>query len=268
MVKALRATCFFIFLALLFNAFIYFYLGEKPATDFFIGYLLEKSLSLDNLLVITIIFSAHKIPLTLQHRVLNYGIYSAIFLRGLLIFAGVALVETFSWILYIFGVLLLYSGWRLLQEKEEEEKTKTNFRIPFLPMTSQLHGQSFFVKTEGVWKATPLFLVLLKIEFSDVIFAVDSVPAIFSVTLDPFIVYTSNIFAILGLRSLYFLLAPMIDRFIYLQKSLSILLIFIGAKMLIDPFYHISNVVSLLVIFATIGGGILFSVYKRNKHLN
>lgn len=279
--ESLRWSCFWVALALLFNVAVYFIYeygslensfflepksGSEAALQFFTGYLLEKSLSLDNIFVISLIFVHHHIPLRSQHKVLVTGILTAALLRGLLIFFGISLVHRFSFVLYFFGAFLVISGYRLLiaREKKEilEDSLSTKIALFFLPLTKELHGDAFFVKVGSFWKMTPLFLALLQIEVADLIFAIDSIPAIFTITLDPFIVYTSNIFAIFGLRALYFSLAPLIDRFSLMKSALAMLLIFVGVKMLIADIYHISNIASLLIIVAILGGGIFFSAKK------
>jgi TerC family integral membrane protein len=260
-------SLFWICLALLFNVVVYFIYenGKEAALQFFTGYLLEKSLSLDNIFVISLIFSYYQIPLQYQQRVLTWGILTAAVLRGIMIYLGLALVHAFAWLLYLLGLFLLISGLRLLFYDKSEKITENRLIAVlsrFFPITRQIHQERFFVKENGVWKMTPLLLALLQIETADVIFAIDSIPAIFAITMDPFIVYTSNIFAILGLRALYFALASMIERFRYLKTSLALILAYVGFKMLIVDFYKIPNLWSLLIILSLLVFGILFSIRK------
>lgn len=270
MKEALLWSLFWIGLALLFNLGVYFKLGSEAALQFFTGYLLEKSLSLDNIFVISLIFSFYKIPLQYQQRVLTWGIITAALLRGLMIFLGITLVHTFSWLIYVLGAFLLITGLRLLFYGKEEKISEENRLIAFLsryfPITKKLDKEHFFIKESGVWKMTPLFLALVQIETADVVFAIDSIPAIFAITMDPFIVYTSNMFAILGLRALYFALASMIERFYYLKVSLAIILAYVGVKMLLADVYKIPNLVSLGIIFAILAGGMIYSqLYSKRK---
>lgn len=276
--NALFWSLFWIALALLFNCAIYFIYefhtfegnflipksGKDAATEFFTAYLLEKSLSLDNIFIISMIFSYHNIPLKFQQRVLSIGILTATVLRGIMIFLGLALVDYFSWILYLLGLFLLITGLRLLFFKGEEKKLEeAPFLSRFFPITEKLHDEKFFIKANGIWKMTPLMLALWQIETADLIFAIDSIPAVFAITLDPFIVLTSNIFAIFGLRSLYFALAAMIERFRFLKPCLAIILCFVGFKMVIVDFYHISNLASLAVIVAILAAGVILSIVKK-----
>jgi tellurite resistance protein TerC len=277
--EALLWTLFWVSLALLFNLAVYYIYehgsimdsslmipksGKEAALQFFTGYLIEESLSLDNVFVISLIFSYYRIPLKFQHRVLVWGILSAAILRGVLILFGTSLVQSFSWILYVFGLFLLLSGLRLLfyegGTKISEDNAVIKLARRFFPVSNKLEHQFFFIRENGVLMMTPLFLALLQVETADVVFAVDSIPAIFAITLDPFIVYTSNIFAIFGMRSLYFTLAPLIQRFRYLKFSLSLILVFIGAKMLMVDFYKIPNLYSLFIISALLMGGVIFSL--------
>ena len=281
--QALGLSLFWITLALLFNVAIYFIYeyellfdtlqihpksGHTAAIEFFTGYLLEKSLSLDNIFVISLIFGIYKVPSHLQHRVLMWGILTAAFLRGILILLGVAIVETFSWILYLFGALIIFSGIKLLTDKGIEFSDHSRIKKIvqyFIPLAPAIQGENFFIKHEGMWKMSPLFLAFLQIETADVVFALDSIPAIFAITLDPFIIYTSNIFAIFGLRALYFALAPLIDRFRFIKSSLSLILIYIGIKMLSSKFYEISNLTSLIIIIGLLVGGVVLSMLLKKE---
>jgi tellurite resistance protein TerC len=238
--------------------------GQQAAMQFFTGYLVEKSLSIDNIFVIAMIFAHFKVPLAEQHRVLFWGIFGAIVLRGVMIFGGIALIQRFDWVTYILGVLLIVSAASMFVVRHDNLAPESNFVVRlarrFYPVTAEFHGGRFFVAVDGVRHATPLFLALLLVETSDVTFAIDSIPAIFAITRDPFIVFTSNIFAILGLRSLYFVLAGLMEKFRYLKMSLVFLLAYIGVKMLLIHHYPIPNTVSLMVISGILSVGILASI--------
>jgi tellurite resistance protein TerC len=239
-------------LAIVFNTGIYLWLGPEKALEFFTGYLIEYSLSVDNLFVFILIFSYFAVPASYQHRVLFWGILGALLMRGAFIGTGALLLHHFHWIIYIFGAFLVFTGIKMLMEEETTVRPADNPVIKVLkrlmPLSSEYKGQSFFVKQKRRWAATPLFVVLLVVESTDLIFAVDSVPAIFAVSSDPFIVYTSNVFAILGLRSLYFLLAGVIDLFAYLRYGLGAVLGFVGIKMLLVDIYKIPIGISLAVV--------------------
>jgi tellurite resistance protein TerC len=266
--EALAWSIVWVTLALLFNAGVYAWFGTERALEFLTGYLIEQALSVDNMFVFAVLFSYFGVPLAYQHRVLFWGILSALVLRGACILAGAALIQKFHWIMYIFGAFLIVTGVKLFQQQEEDVHPEKNplFRLGkrVVPLVPAYQGAHFFVRQAGRWYATPLFLVLLSVEVTDLIFAVDSVPAIFAVTSDPFIVYTSNIFAILGLRTLYFLLAGVMGYFHYLKVGLALALVFIGMKLLIVDFYKIPIAVSLIVVAALISGAIAASlVYPR-----
>lgn len=273
---ALLWSAFWIGLALLFNAGIYFFSDHQKALDFFTGYLIEKSLSVDNLFVFIMIFASFKIEAKYQHRILFWGIIGAIVVRGVFIFAGIALIEKFAWVMYVFGVFLIYTGVKMFFEKEKDDAPidlESNRMIKFIkyifPVTVDNKETHFFKRINGKLYATQFLLTLLVIEGSDVIFAVDSIPAVMSVSTDPFIVYTSNIFAILGLRSLYFALSGMMGYFRYLKYGLAFILFFIGFKMCINELanetgrlFHISNFASLGVIVGMLTVSILASIRK------
>jgi tellurite resistance protein TerC len=250
--EAMIWTGVWVTLAMCFNGLIYYWQGEVKALEFFTGYVIEKALSVDNIFVFVLIFSYFKTPAIHQHKILFWGIIGALIMRAAFIFAGVALLEKFHWTIYVFGAILIYTGYKMLTQKEiiiEPEKNpliKLFRRV--MPVTSDLHGGKFFVKQDGKRFATPLFLVLVLIETTDLIFAADSIPAILAITQDHFIVYTSNVFAILGLRSLYFALAGMMDKFRYLSKGLALILMFVGLKMLLVDFYKLPIQIALLVI--------------------
>jgi tellurite resistance protein TerC len=256
-------------LAMVFCGFVWWRFGPAKSIEFLTGYLIELSLSVDNLFVFVIVFSTFAIPAHLQHRVLFWGILTALVLRGGMIIAGTALLQRFHWLIYVFGAFLLATGVKLFLHKEAEHHPEHSFAFRALrrvvPATPALHGNHFFVREGGRHLATPMFLCLALIEISDVIFALDSVPAIFGVTLDPFIVFTSNIFAILGLRSMYFALAHLIGRFEYLKIGLALVLVFIGVKMMISGWVHIHSLVSLAVVAALLGSSMLYSLHRTRR---
>lgn len=265
-------TVFYIIIALIFGGWIWHSMGETRGLEYFTGYAMEKSLSLDNIFVISMIFSALSIPAAYQHRVLFWGILGVVVLRGIMIALGAALVAKFSWILLVFGAFLLVTGVKMLVFHAKEKNLNDNPLLKWMRkhmlVTDKLHGQRFFVRQENpktgkkaLW-VTPLFIALALVEFADLIFAVDSVPAIFAVTQDPYIVYTSNIFAILGLRALYFCLQTMTDRFAYLSKALALVLVFIGGKIIYTEITHdkLAPEVSLGVVMALILGGVIVSL--------
>jgi tellurite resistance protein TerC len=245
-------TVVWISLALIFNAGIYYFVGPTEGLQFLTGYLIEKSLSVDNIFVFVLLFTYFQVPSIYQHRVLFWGIIGALLMRGALIGVGAFLISQFHWVIYIFGAFLVFTGIRMALQKDEHVDVESNAVVKLLrrimPVTQNYHGHDFFVRQGGRLFATPLFVVLLIVETTDLIFALDSIPAIFAITTDPFIVYTSNVFAILGLRSLYFLLAGVISKFRFLKIGLSAILVFVGVKMLIEGFYHIPVLVSLGVI--------------------
>ena len=276
---ALYWSIFWFCLAIAFNFTLWFYLLEtttadfanKTALDFFTGYLIEKSLSVDNLFVFYLIFKQMHIPHDYQQRVFSIGIWSAIVMRLGIILLGTYLVSRVHWILYVMGAFLLFTGIKILvtEEKEKDLAQSGIFTIikRFCRLTHDLHGQKFIIKQNGLWYFTPLFVTLIFIEISDLVFAVDSIPAIFAITQDPFIVWTSNIFAILGLRALYFLLSGMIARFALLKYGIALILIFIGFKMVIEPWMKISVFISLCVIATTLISFTVASwVYANKEH--
>lgn len=256
-------------LAMCFNVFIYIQFGETKAIEFFTGYIIEKALSVDNIFVFVLIFSFFSIPAIYQHKVLFWGIIGALIMRVIFIFAGVALLEKFHWTIYLFGAILIFTGIKMLYDKDKKIDPDKNPAVKlfrkFFPTTNELHGDKFFVKQNQKSLATPLFLALIMIEITDLIFAVDSIPAILAVTQDHFIVYTSNVFAILGLRSLYFALSSIIDRFKYLAVGLAVILVFVGIKMVTIDFFKIPIHFSLLIIFLIITLSIVISLIKTQK---
>jgi tellurite resistance protein TerC len=267
--EALTWTFVWIFLAMVFNVIIYFWKGQQQALEYFTGYLVEKALSVDNIFVFIIIFTYFQIPSKYQHKILFWGILGALIMRVIFIFAGVALLERFHFTIYIFGALLIYTGIKMFNHSsskiDPEKNPVLKFFKKFMPVTQTLHEDKFFVKINGKRFATPLFLVLILIETTDLIFAVDSIPAILAITQDQFIVYTSNVFAILGLRSLYFALAGIVHRFWLLSYGLAIVLVFVGFKMLLIDYYKIPIEWSLLVIISVIAGSIFLSLKIKNK---
>ncbi len=233
------------------------------------GYLIELSLSVDNVFVIAVIFASFKIPALYQHRVLFWGILGAIVFRAIMIFFGVALITRFEWIIYVFGVFLLYTAYKMLQGEEEEFNPKKSFvfrQIKRLyPITGSIQGDQFFVKRMGIKAATPLFVALIVIELTDILFALDSIPAILAITADPFIVFSSNILAIMGLRSMYFLISRMLEKFRYINYSLVVILAFVGLKMLASHYIHLPEWVSLTVISLALVGGVIASLSIPEK---
>ncbi|MDO9693929.1 MAG: TerC family protein [Candidatus Latescibacteria bacterium] len=261
--EALVWSVVWITLSLLFGVWIWHHFGAVRGLEFFTGYLLEKALSVDNLFVFIVLFSYFAVPVKLQHRVLFWGILGALVMRAIFILAGAALIHRFHWIIFVFGVFLIFTGIKLLRHRGGEMHPERNpvlrvFRR-LVPLTTDYRGARFFVREGGRWLATPLLMVLVVVEATDIVFAVDSIPAIFAITTDPFIVFTSNIFAILGLRSLYFLLAGMMGRFRYLKVGLGLVLVFVGIKMLIADVVELPVVVSLGVIATLLGGSIAAS---------
>jgi len=265
-------TAAWVSLAVLFGLGIYYFMGPQPALEFAAGYLVEEALSVDNLFVFILLFSYFRVPATLQHRVLFWGIFGALVMRGIMIAAGAMLLDRFHWIIYVFGAFLVFTGIRMATHDETDIEPETNpvLRLVrrLVPVTDKYHGQHFFVREPsgpgGSMRrvATPLFVVLVLVETTDLVFAVDSIPAVFGVTQDPFIVYTSNVFAILGLRSLYFLLAGIIEKFHYLRLGLAVVLTFVGAKMLASHWIHVPTAVSLgviaFILVSAVAGSLLF----------
>lgn len=267
--EALTWSLVWIGMALLFNVGVYHWFGAERGLEFLTGYLIEKALSVDNIFVFVVIFSYFAVPAALHHRVLFWGILGALVMRAIFIVLGAALLQKFHWIMYVFGGFLVLTGIKLLVQKDAEIHPERNplFRLfrQMVHAVPDYHGAHFFVVEAGRRHATPLLLVLVAVEATDLVFAVDSIPAIFAVTSDPFIVYTSNIFAILGLRALYFLLAGVIDRFHYLKVGLALVLAFVGTKMLIVDVYKIPITVSLAVVVALIGGSVVVSLLRPQR---
>jgi tellurite resistance protein TerC len=262
--EALTWTFVWVLLALTFNAIIFYWRGQQQALEFFTGYLVEKALSIDNIFVFIMIFTYFQIPSKYQHKVLFWGILGALLMRVIFIFAGVALIEKFHFTIYFFGALLIYTGYKMFYHNnatiEPDKNPLIRFVKKFIPVTPHLQEDNFFVKLNGKRFITPLFLVLILIETTDLIFAVDSIPAILAITQDQFIVYTSNVFAILGLRSLYFALAGVVHRFWLLSFGLAVVLVFVGIKMLLIDLYKIPIEWSLIFIAVIISGSIFLSL--------
>lgn len=269
--EALTWSAIWISLALVFNWLVYQWFWEQKALEFLTWYLIEKALSVDNIFVFTIIFAYFAIPKAYQHKVLFWWVLGAIFFRVIFIFAGVSLLENFHWIIYVFGAILLYTAWKLISWGEMKVDPEKSFAIKLaskiIPFKKELHGDKFFTRENAKLYGTPLFMCLIFIETADLVFAVDSIPAILAITQDKFIVYTSNVFAILWLRSLYFALAGIIDRFRYLPIGLAFILAFVGTKMLIIDLYKIPVHYSLIVIVTILVMSISFSLYATKKEV-
>jgi tellurite resistance protein TerC len=250
--------------ALLFFAGIWWKLGETKALEFLTGYIIEYSLSVDNLFVFAMIFAWFHTKPEEQPRILNWGILGAVAMRLIMILAGVALISKFQWTVYVFGGMLIYTGWKMLMQSSSETDPGNNPVLRFLrkhlPFTDKSPVDRFFIRENGVWMATSLFATLVVVEASDVVFAVDSIPAVLAISQDPFIVYTSNIFAVLGLRSLYFLLAGMLGMFAYLKYGISVILLFLGVKMLSSAFLHIPTAISLLAVAGCLAVSMIASI--------
>lgn len=269
--EALGWSIVWVVLSGLFGAWVYKEFGKQHALEFFTGYLVEYALSVDNIFVFVLIFSYFAVPPRLHHRVLFWGILGALIMRGVFIFAGARLIQRFHWIIYIFGAFLIFTGIKILLQKGASEVDPGRNPVVRLfqrvmPLTSGYGEGSFFIQQAGKWLATPLALVLVTVETTDLVFALDSIPAIFGITTDWFIVFTSNICAILGLRSMYFLLAAVVDRFVYLGPGLGIVLSFIGAKMVLSDIFPIGIEASLLVVAAILGGSVILSLIKPPRH--
>ena len=252
-------------LAMAFNGWIWYAWGKGPALEFLTGYLIEKSLSIDNIFVFVMLFSYFAVPRQYQHRVLFWGILGALLMRGIFIGLGAYVLEQFHWVLYIFGAILILTGLKMMMRQEShspEHNPVLRWMRRVLPLTDRYHGQRFWIKEGARWLATPLFLVLIMVELSDLVFAIDSIPAIFAVTKEPFLVYTCNVFAILGLRSMYFLLAGVVHRFVYLKYGLAAVLLFVGVKMILVDIYKIPTAPSLAVVLGTITASIVASLVK------
>lgn len=267
--QALLWSAAWVAVSVAFGIWVYLRLGRQAGLEFFAGYLIEKALSVDNIFVFVLIFSYFAVPVRLHHKVLFWGILGALVMRAGFIVAGTALIRTFHWVIYLFGAFLLYSGFKILTQGDKKVEPQRNPLVRrlqrFLPMSTDYAGEGFFVRQGHRIVASPLVLVLVTVETTDIVFAVDSIPAVFGVTTDPFIVYTSNVCAILGLRALYFVLAAVIDRFVYLGAGLGVVLMFIGAKMLLSGILAIGIEVSLSVVAAVLAISIALSLFKSGK---
>ncbi len=267
--EALLWSLAWIGLAIAFGLTISYFYGRQSGLEFFTGYVIEKALSVDNLFVFLVVFRVFAVKEEYQQRVLGYGILGALLMRGAMIAAGAALIERFNWIMYVFGAFIIYAGLHMLFAGKVESHPEQNFLVRYfskhLRLTKEYRGERFFSRENGQLFATPLFLVLLIVEITDVTFAVDSIPAVFGITRDTFIVYTSNVFAILGLRALYFLLAGVLDKLDYLKVGLALVLVFVGAKMIVEPWLHISVGVSLAIVLGMLMVAVLASLLRKKK---
>jgi tellurite resistance protein TerC len=268
--ESITWTVVWVGLALLFNGGVWHFSGSQKALEFFTGYLIEKSLSVDNVFVFALLFSYFAVPAKYQHKVLFWGILGALIMRAIMIALGAALITKFTWIIYMFGAFLILTGIKMVVKREEQIHPERNPVVRWfkklMPVAANYHEDKFFVRENGLRMATPLFVVLLLVEFSDLIFAVDSIPAIFAVTTDPFIVYTSNVFAILGLRSLYFALAGVMDKFHFLKIGLGVVLSFVGVKMLLaHTAYKLNTLVSLGVVVLILATSVVVSLLRPRK---
>ncbi|MDR2395029.1 MAG: TerC/Alx family metal homeostasis membrane protein [Endomicrobium sp.] len=256
-------------IAIIFGSIIYIWLGQSKALEFFTGYIVEYSLSIDNMFVFLMIFSFFNIPKQNQLKVLIYGIIEAVILRFLFVFVGIGLINAFSWIIYLFGIILIYTSVKMMMQKNKKIVPENNIAYKILrkiiPLDNNNKTKSFFVKKDKVLYATPMFAAVVVIEMSDIIFAVDSIPAVLSISVDPYIVYTSNIFAIIGLRALYFLLSNLAEKFKFLKFAIAIILLFVGFKMILSHFIDIPTLLSLLVIITILLSSIIASKYSNTK---
>jgi len=269
--EAAIRSIFFITIGVGFSAYVYVRENLEAALTYLVAYLVEESLSVDNLFVFLVLFTYFRVSESQQQRVLVWGIIGAVVMRGIFIFLGAAFLQRFHWAVYVFGGILLLTGAKMLFRKEEEVDPESNVALKlarkYMRTTKEMHGDKFFVVVDGVRHATPLFLVLVVVEFTDLLFAVDSVPAVLAISDDIFVVYTSNVMAILGLRALYFVLSGMMDRFHYLGTGLALILIFVGAKMVASPFYKVPVMASLGVIALVLAGSVTVSLLRPSKKL-
>jgi len=268
--EALSWSAGMVALALLFGVYLWWRIGARTGLEYYTGYLIELSLSVDNLFVFLLIFQYFAVPAALQPRVLKWGIFGAMLMRGVMITAGALLLQQFSWIVYVFGGILLLTGLRMFRADdtriEPEKNPLVRLARRIFPVTPAYENHHFFIRTvEHKWFATPLLLGLLVVEWSDLVFAIDSIPAVFAVTRDPFVVYSSNLFAIMGLRALFFVLAGALDRFHYLKPAVGMILVFVGAKMVAAAWIHPSTLVSLAVIVTILSGGVVLSLLRPKK---
>lgn len=279
--EALKWTSLWATVGISFSGVVYYLYSHNMAGEptapgtaaltYLSGYLVELSLSMDNVFVMALIFKYFRVPLAFQHRVLFWGILGALIFRGIMIFLGVWLLDQFQWMMYVFGAILLYSAYQMMVSDENVDPNRNpiiRWARKVFPVTKSIDSEAFFIKRMGLRAATPLFIALLMIETTDVLFAFDSIPAILAITTDPFLVFSSNVFAILGLRSLYFVLASMMDRFEYLKYSLTLILVFVAAKMLLHHVWHPADWVSLVVIFVLLTSGVIYSLFRTKQEAN
>jgi len=270
--ESMAWSAVWIALAMAFAGIIYFWKGQDDFMLFLTGYVIEKSLSVDNLFVFLLIFSFFKIPNQYQHKVLFYGILGALIMRAAFIYGGIAILQKFTWVIYLFGAFLVFSGIKMLMPQSDEHDLEKSWVIRWtkkiFPTSPHFHDDRFFVHVDRKWHITPLFITLIFVEFSDLVFAIDSIPAIIGITSDPFLVFTSNVFAILGLRSLYFALKGFADIFHYLKYGLSIILMFIGVKMLISHYYHMPVSITMGVIFGVLSISVVASLASHKRPAN
>lgn len=270
--ESFRLSIFYIVIACLFGVFVFFDIGKDKAVEYFTCYFIEKAMSLDNIFIISMIFQFFSVPLMYQHRILFLGIIGVIVFRGIMIYLGVIIISKFSWLLYIFAIILILTGIKTFYISGKNFNVKESYIYKFLlkycNVTSEFYGDRFFIRTNNKISFTPLFASLIMVETIDVIFALDSIPAIFAITSDPYIIYTSNIFAILGLRALFFCLANVVERFSYIKYSLALILIFIGVKIFAAHFISIPSYTSLIVTIALLSFGIIASIVKKESSQN
>jgi len=269
--KSILWTLFWVGAALMVNIVIYFYMGSEKAMQFLAGYVIEKSLSVDNLFVFLIIFTFFKLSVVQQRHILNYGIIGVIILRGIMIYTGIALIEHFEWILYLFGAFLVYSGFKLIYSNDIEVNPENKIMMRLLhrifPIKEDHGGTKFFIKEDNKWFITSMFIVLVVIETTDVVFAVDSIPAVFGITTDPFIVFSSNLFAVLGLRSIYFVLERVQSLFVYVKYGVGLVLVFVGMKMLAAHVFEVGTMFSLFVVLGILSLSVILSAIKNFQQL-
>lgn len=267
--EALTSSAVWIALAMVFNVGLYFWGGSKPAMEFLTGYLIEKSLSVDNVFVFAVLFAAFRVPKHCEHKILFWGVFGALLMRAAMIFAGVALIEQFHWLIYVFGGFLVLTGLKMLRPNlnptDPQKHPLIRFCRSIFPVTAEYHDDRFFVRHEGKLWATPLMLVLIMVEMTDLIFAVDSIPAILAVSSEPFIVYTSNVFAMLGLRALYFALSGVMDKFRYLKYGLAGILTFVGTKMMLVDIAPIPITISLSVVVGILATSVVASLWRSQE---
>ena len=265
--EATRWSLVVVTTALAFGGYVWWSNGATSALEYYAGYIVELSLSVDNLFVFILIFQYFSVPAEAHSKVLNWGIFGAAIMRGIMVVAGTIVLGRFEWLFVVLGVVLLFTAVKMFRVEEERIEPEKNPLVRLVrrlvPMSGAYEGTAFFVKTRNRWLATPLLLVVVVVEWTDLVFAIDSIPAVFAITRDPFIVYASNIFAILGLRALFFVLADALDKFVYLKRGVGLILAFVGLKMIVSQWYHLPVAISLTIILTLLVGSILLSVYRR-----